>query len=200
MGKVERDKNMNTDTTINANPASEKQISFLSDLLASRECDAEMYDELISAIHEDMLDKRQASAAIDKLVNAPRKKKEGAKSPFQELLSTIPKSKYAVPTDELIASEFEDMFSGDIVFLELKEFMGTLYMRSLHGAPGRFTRARIAADATKYFVKLIATDPYKYTKLFGDHYACCGSCGAELTDARSRELMLGPECRKKFGF
>lgn len=191
---------MNTDTMTNTNPASEKQIGFLSDLLATRECDAAMYDELISAIHEDMLDKRQASAAIDKLVHAPRKKKEGAKSPFQELLSTIPKSKYAVPTAELLASDFEDMFKGDMIFLELKEFNGTLYVRSLHGAPGRFNRARIDVEATKYLVKLISTDPYKYVKLFGDHYACCGSCGAELTDARSRELMLGPECRKKFGF
>ena len=192
---------MNTDTRVNANPASEKQISFLSDLLASRECDVAMYDELISAIHEDMLDKRQASAAIDKLVDAPRKKKkEGAKSPFQELLSTIPKSKYAVPTAELLTSDFEDMFKGDMIFLELKEFNGTLYVRSLHGAPGRFNRASIDVEATKYLVKLIATDPYKYVQLFGQRYTCCGSCGAPLTDARSRELMLGPECRKKFGF
>ena len=191
---------MNTDTMMNTNPASEKQIKFLSDLLAERECDAEMYDEMVTAIHEETLDKRQASAAIDTLVNAPRKKKAGGRSPFQELLSTIPKSKYAVPAEELVMSDFEDMFKGDMVFLELKEFNGTLYMRSLHGAPGRFTRARIDVEATKYLVKLIAMDPYKYVKMFGDHYACCGSCGAELTDARSRELMLGPECRKKFGF
>lgn len=191
----------NTDTPVNTNPASEKQISFVCDLLATRECDAALYDQLVTAIHEETLDKRQASAAIDALVNAPRKKKaDGSMSPMQELLSTIPKSKYAVPTEELIASDFEDSFSGDLVFLELKEFNGTLYVRSLHGAPGGFTRARIAADATKYLVKLIATDPYKYVKLFGDHYTCCGSCGAPLTDARSRELMLGPECRKKFGF
>lgn len=189
------------DAPANINPASEKQISFVSDLLASRECDADLYDQLVSAIHEETLDKRQASAAIDKLVNAPKKKKAVASmSPMQTLLSTIPKSKYAVPTAELIASDFEDLFSGDLVFLELKEFMGTLYVRSLHGAPGGFTRARIAADATEYLVKLIAVDPYKYVKLFGEHYTCCGSCGSSLTDARSRELMLGPECRKKFGF
>lgn len=192
---------MNTDTKINENPASEKQISFLSDLLATRECDAAKYDELVTAIHEETLGKREASAAIDSLINAPRKPKAtGARSPFQELLSTIPKSKYAVPTDELLASDFEDMFKGDLVFLELKEFNGTLYMRSLHGAPGRFHRARIDVEATKYFVKLIATNPYKYVKIFGEHYACCGSCGAELTDERSRELLLGPECRKKFDY
>jgi hypothetical protein len=183
------------------NPASEKQIGFLSDLLATRECDAAEYDELIAAIYEENLDKRRASQAIDKLINAPRKKTgDGPKSPLQVLLGTIPKSKYAVPTEELIASDFEDTFKDGIVFLELKEFMGTLYVRQLHGAPGGFSRSRIPADVTTYLVKIIASDPYKYVKMFGDHFTCCGSCGSPLTDARSRELMLGPECRKKFGF
>ena len=190
-----------TNQQMTTNPASEKQIGFLSDLLATRECDAVEYDELITAIHEENLDKRRASQAIDKLINAPRKKTgDGPKSPLQALLGTIPKSKYAVPTDELIASDFEDTFKDGIIFLELKEFMGTLYVRMLHGAPGGFSRSRIPADVTEYLVKIIASDPYRYVKMFGDHFACCGSCGSPLTDARSRELMLGPECRKKFGF
>lgn len=189
-----------TEQTI-TNPASEKQIDFLSDLLATRECDAAEYDELITALTESTLDKRRASEAIDKLINSPRKKKsDDSKSPLQALLGTIPKSKYAVSTEELIASDFEDTFKEGIIFLELREFMGTLYMRQLLGAPGRFSRARIPADVTTYLVKLIANDPYKHVKLFGDHFVCCGSCGSPLTDARSRELMLGPECRKKFGF
>jgi hypothetical protein len=48
-------------------------------------------------------------------------------------------------------------------------------------------------------MNIISQDPYKYAKIFGQHYSCCGSCGAELTDPVSRELQLGPECRKKFG-
>jgi hypothetical protein len=50
----------------------------------------------------------------------------------------------------------------------------------------------------KAIVETIEYDPYKYARLFGEHYTCCGSCGAPLTDNKSRELMLGPECRKKF--
>ena len=115
--------------------------------------------------------------------------------------ASVPKSKYAVPVTELAGSDAEDEFKKvDIVFLEIKEFMSTLYARRLHGAPGHFSRSQMTVAQVKALVELISSDPYKYAKLFGDHYSVCGSCGAELTDQRSRELMLGPECRKKFGF
>jgi hypothetical protein len=77
--------------------------------------------------------------------------------------------------------------------------MNNLYMRRLTGSVGGFTRWKVANDDAVTLVNIIAQDPYKYTKIFGQHYSCCGSCGAELTDPISRELQLGPECRKKFG-
>jgi hypothetical protein len=189
---------MNTDITSNTNPASTKQISFLSDLLASKECDTEYRDELFSLIYEEQLDKRVASAAIEKLISAP-KRKDATPSPMQTLLASVPKSKYAVPTEMLMGSDIEDSFKGDLIFLELKEFMGNRYLRQLFGSPGGFARLRLSADQVKYLIDIIAEDPYKYARVFGNHYTCCGSGGAELTDVKSRELMLGPECRKKFG-
>jgi hypothetical protein len=75
-----------------------------------------------------------------------------------------------------------------------------LYIRQLHGAPGSFNRSKLTADGVRAVVGTIKLDPYRYAKLFGTHYTCCGSCGAALTDERSREIQLGPECRKKFGF
>lgn len=177
--------------------ATEKQISYLTDLLATRECDPDEKTRLADLIVAGELEKKAASAAIDLLKEAPRKT-ESTLSPMQRLLSTVPKSKYAVPTEELICSESEGDFSGDLVFIELKEFMGTLYVRQLVGAPGRFSRLRMTSRQTKDIMAIVATDPYNYAKLFGEHYSCCGSCGAELTDQKSRELMLGPECRKKF--
>lgn len=187
-----------TSIDTNSNPASAKQISFLSDLLASKECDTEYREELFSLIYEEQLDKRVASAAIEKLISSP-KRKDATPSPMQALLGTIPKSKYAVPTEMLMGSDIEDSFKGDLIFLELKEFMGNRYMRQLFGSPGGFARLRLSADQVTYLVDIIAEDPYKYARIFGNHYTCCGSCGAELTDKTSRELMLGPECRKKFG-
>jgi hypothetical protein len=188
-------------TTSTQAPASEKQVNFLKDLLATRVVDEDMKNALIEQIEFDLLGKRDASSAIDTLMSAPRipKAKTSAPSPAQELLRSIPKSRYAIPTEELELTDAVEDFKGDLVFVELKEYLQTLYMRQLHGAPGGFSRSKLAAVSVKAIVEVIATDPYKYARIFGEHYTCCGSCGAELTDTKSRELMLGPECRKKFG-
>jgi hypothetical protein len=86
-----------------------------------------------------------------------------------------------------------------LLFLEIREYMGNLYMRRLTGAVGGFTRHKVPSKDSVAIMNIIAQDPYKYAKIFGQHYSCCGSCGAELTDPVSRDLQLGPECRKKFG-
>lgn len=176
-------------------PASEKQQNFIHDLLATRVLDQTFADELVDRLESGMLDKTYASQAIDLMLNSPKQK---GSSPFQVLLSTIPKSRYAVTSDELEFTSADDKFSGAIVFFEVREYKGTLYMRQLHGAPGDFTRSKLSKSSIEAIVKIIAQNPYAYTRLFGEHFTCCGSCGAVLTDDRSRELMLGPECRKKF--
>ena len=76
--------------------------------------------------------------------------------------------------------------------------MKKTYIKKLYGSVGAFTRVRPAVEDALVFTRIIKADPYKYTKLFAEHYQCCGKCGAELTDPKSRELMLGPECRKAF--
>jgi hypothetical protein len=179
-------------------PASEKQVSFVRDLIAGREVEADLAAGILEHIEAGTYDKRSASSDIDAFLKLPKRAK--ATGGMQALLARVPKSKYAVPTLEFEATTADEVFPGDLVFIEVKEYMSTLYARQLHGAPGDFTRSKLSASAVKALVEIIERDPYKYVKLFGDHYTCCGSCGAVLTDEKSRELMLGPECRKKFGF
>jgi hypothetical protein len=179
-------------------PASEKQISFVSDLIAGREVEADRAADILERIEAGLYDKRSASNDIDEFLKLPKRAK--ATGGMQALLARVPKSKYAIPTVELEAAAIDEVFPGNLVFVEIKEYMNTLYARQLHGAPGDFTRSKLHASTVKALVEIIESDPYKYVKLFGDHYTCCGSCGAVLTDEKSRELMLGPECRKKFGF
>lgn len=178
-------------------PASDKQISFVSDLIANRQMTTDERDTFV-ALMSAGLGKQDASMIIDTLVK--RSKVAKAKSTAPSILAGIPKSKYAIPVAELEFSDADDSFTGDIVFLEIKEYMETLYMRQLHGAPGRFNRSKLTSRSVKAIAEILKSDPYKYAKFFGEHYACCGSCGADLTDPRSRELQLGPECRKKFGY
>lgn len=176
------------------------QINFLHDLLAKHEVAEDYKDQLLEGIMDETIERRDVSAAIDFLKSQPRAKK-GA-SFTQTLLSRIPKSKYAIPFIEIETEDPSIGFdtSNDNVFFEVKQYNGHLYMRQLHGAPGDFVRSRVPMDVTKAVVAIVERDPYKYVKLFGELYTCCGCCGAPLTDARSRELMLGPECRKKFDF
>jgi hypothetical protein len=179
--------------------ASGSQISFVRDLIESREVDQDIAVSIEEAISAERYPKRQASLDIEAFLKLPKRAK-ASRSGMQLLLASVPKSKYAVPVSELEFTNADNDFRGDLVFIEVKEYMQTLYIRQLHGAPGSFVRSKLSNASTKAIVNLISADTYKYVKLFGDNYACCGSCGAELTDPKSRELMLGPECRKKFGF
>ena len=180
--------------------ASEKQVAFIDSLINERELDAITVSSFRSSL--PTLTKKQASGMIDLLLRLPQRstKVPGAtKSLLQEALSKAPKSKYAVPVDELDISLEDTPLTGDLLFLEIREYMGNLYMRRLTGSVGGFTRHKVPSQDSMVIMDIIAKDPYKYAKIFGQHYSCCGSCGAELTDPVSRDLQLGPECRKKFG-
>jgi hypothetical protein len=179
---------------------SEKQVAFINSLLDERELEPAARDGFRAALAT--MDKKQASSLIDVLLALPKaatKVPGSAGNKLQEALSKAPKSKYAIPNAELDISLESTKLTGDHLFVEIREYMGNLYMRRLHGSVGAFTRTRLAPADAITIVNHIAQDPYKYTRTFGEIYSCCGSCGAELTDPISRELQLGPECRKKFG-
>jgi hypothetical protein len=184
-------------------PASDKQITFINELLDSRELPAN--NPIIQPFVNDRftmlstIDKRTASAVISALLGLP-KLPTPSESSLQYVLSTIPKSKYAIPTDELdIAPLTGTPLTGDLLFVEVREYEKILYMRRLTGSPGSFNRDKMPAGDVRLIVDVIASHPYKYTRLFGEHYACCGKCGAELTDPTSRAFFLGPDCRRAFG-
>jgi len=195
--------------------ATEKQLKFLDDLLKDREIPETLRADFIS--ERATITKKRASNFISAFLAFPKVVVQPTlPSPdFAELVKTqkpnlygellgalqeIPKSKYAVPVSELMTDLLTDAVHGDLVFIEVKEYMKKTYMKKLFGSVGAFTRVRPAIEDALVFARIIAKDPYKYAKIFGEHYQCCGKCGAELTDPKSRELMLGPECRKAFGY
>jgi hypothetical protein len=184
-------------TNTTTRPASDKQRDFIAKLITERVLDDAERARIETALAYDTLDVAAASETIGALLKAPRRSAATKNPAGQALLARIPKSRYAIGEAELSGSSVE--VNNDLLFIEVREYRGTLYMRRLHGAPGSFTRTKLSAEQVKDIVDIVATDPYKYARLFGEHHTCCGSCGAELTDERSRELKLGPECRKKFG-
>ena len=188
-----------TYTTTTIVKPSEAQLKFINDLLDEKELSAAEVIEYRANM--PFYSRKEASTLIDTLKALPRKVEVvPGKGSLAEALASVPKSKYAVPNDELDISLEHTQLTSDHMFVEVKQYMGNLYMRRLHGAVGHFTRSRVHPKDAITIAEHIAKDPEKYARRFGEIYACCGSCGADLTDARSRELMLGPECRKKFGY
>lgn len=188
-----------TYTTAPITKPSTAQLKFIHDLLEEKELSAADVAEFRSSL--PYYSRKEASTLIDTLKALPRKVDVvPGKGSLAEALANVPKSKYAVPNDELDISLEHTQLTSDHMFVEVKQYQGRLYMRRLHGSVGYFTRSRVNSKDAITILEVIAKDPEKYARRFGEIYTCCGSCGADLTDARSRELMLGPECRKKFGY
>lgn len=188
-------------------PATYRQVNFLDDLVKSREIpvdEAKKYEAV-----KANLDLKTASNFIATFLTFPKRavvRKGFVEEPLDpiwaelnEALMRVPQSKYAIPVSELMTDFLKDPVHGDLVFLEVREYMKRIYMKKLFGSVGAFTRVRVKPEDALAFVRLVERDPYKYARMFGEHYKCCGKCGAELTDPISRDLMLGPWCRKAFG-
>lgn len=171
--------------------ASIKQIDFINSLLSSRDI-----VEVEAAMIKDHLygmTSAQASQIINRLLSLPKIAQKR-----QNILEKIPTGKYAIPADEINLLLDETTINGDLLFVEIRTYQKTTYMRKLVGSIGAFTRIRMSHVEVERLAQIIEKDPYKYTKLFGEHYTCCGRCGAPLTDPESRRLFLGPECRKHY--
>jgi hypothetical protein len=184
--------------------ATPKQIQFITDLIEKKNFgDTAKAITVLTKIAAKKLDKQEASKLIDELIATPARVTSTPPATMagklQNLLGEVPKAKYAVPMDEIDLGIDENV-NGDILFIEVREYMNVLYMRRLHGAPGNFNRSKLSFKDTELLINLVKKNPLKYTQLFGEVHKCCGKCGADLTDQLSRELKLGPRCRKEFGF
>lgn len=181
--------------------ATEKQMSFLNSLLAGREIPESLALSINKRLDSGSISKSTASGLISSLLPLPKKSETSLQfSKYLEAVGKIPDSKYAIPTADFMLDLMKGTYSGDLIFFEKKVFRGKTLFRRLIGSPGAFNRVKISMDDALIFIDKIAEDPYGATRRFGEHYRCCGKCGAELTDARSRELKLGPVCRSTFGF
>lgn len=183
--------------------ASEAQIKYIQSLLSERVVDAEYAQSLHNLIAKGELRKSVASNAIGHLMTMPRTPKRAPldsdprRAQIIEILETVPKARYAIPTSELPAL-FSQNVSGDLLFVRVSEYRGQIRFARLHGAPGDFTTSRVGMADTLLLAKMIERNPARFTKMFADHYSVCGKCLAPLTDQTSRELGLGPICAKAF--
>lgn len=182
-------------------PASAAQTSFIANLLQKREVPADVQ----AAIKAQPLTSRQASAFIDLLKTLPFKTvavAEGEATPWQKFLAEfegVENSKYAIKGAYLAAIPSLGIGDNDMLFLEVKTWQGKRYLNRLTGAPGDFVRTRFPLAEGTLLLKFIKGRHVEFAQAFGEHYTVCGRCAAPLTDAESRRVHLGPDCRKLWG-
>ena len=172
------------------NEATTPQKDYILSLLAARLVESDLRQTIEAGW--DTLTKPEASIVIDALKNSPYLPKNLG------TLATLPHAKYAVPV-EMVEHSIGEVIRDSLLFLEVKEFKGTIYMRRLHGSWGGFSKTKLTRADERVVCDVIATDPMAFIKKFGEHYARCARCGAELTDEKSRATYLGPDCRKALG-
>lgn len=197
------------DTVLPAWAASYKQRKYIRGLLDERDVSELTKTNLLEVIENVDLPKtgeNSASSIISMLLGLKRKPKSAAPreaTPAEPSnLYLLQTGMFAIPVSEL-SPELQVLAGhSDLLFGEVREWQKRRFVNALKGAPGAFARTRLAKETAhlrREVVDILIRDQHKYVKLFGEHYTCCGSCGAELSDDTSRALKLGPECRKKFG-
>lgn len=182
--------------------ATERQVAFINSLASERVVPAGLAETLKRGAQ--FLTRAGASQAIETLLAQPRATRVAfedspERAEARELLEALPKSKYAIPAFHLEGALADYKLEGDLLFLEIREYRNVRYLRRLTGSVGDFTRSRLSVRDALAVLRVLSGGAREYIRLFGEHFTCCGRCGAPLTTDRSRELYLGPDCAKMLG-
>jgi hypothetical protein len=183
--------------------ATERQVAFLRSLLAERAVPAEIASAVLVSGSLDALARADVSRYIDTLLASPRVAPKVSFAPTGALAS-LPLAKFAVPASHLEGALSDYTPTGDLVFIETREFTApdgrtVRYMRRLTGAPSDFTRSRFSREDALAVARVLSADTLSYIRAFGEHFTVCGKCASPLTDARSRARFLGPDCARQLG-
>ena len=167
--------------------ATERQIAFIRNLLSERD---------VAPVDFAGMTVKEASEKIEALLAMPKKPSVVS---FSRFLEDVPKARYALTYEEAMPALEQTNLDNDHLFLEVREYRGTVYMRQLHGSVGDFTRTRFSAPEVRNLHAIIKREPLRYIQRFGELFSCCGKCGAPLTDEVSRARLLGPDCARQLG-
>jgi hypothetical protein len=161
----------------NEAPASEKQLSFISKLIAERTPGTEVPAGLT---------KSGASRLIDELLAVPA---TTAPAPTPSS-GQVPSGRYAIEMDGVLKfyrvnTPTEGKWAG-------RTFVDVMASDELHSIRNRESREAILAE-------ILRVGPREASGRYGHELGHCGVCGRTLTDAVSRERGIGPVCWEVFG-
>lgn len=166
-------------------PATQGQLNYCHKLLRERTTPAgmvELSEETVNAFSFD-----QASAFIDQMKIQPKRSGGGGINVGYE--DVVPEGYYAIDGQE--ATEFYKVVDWDT---GRKLF-------AVFGSPGSLEERRVKRqEHGDWVMAKIAEDPRAASLRFGSELKICGVCGSPLTNEASREIGIGPVCRRKMGW
>lgn len=169
---------MNATTYVHT-PASDKQIAFLTKLVAER---PEHANVDIPALVARGLDKRTASLMIDGIL------KSTAPKPRTDV-ADVPAGYYALVNGN----------DGKTYFFKVDrptegKWAGYTFLRRISGE----NELKVGRTEQNQILAAIARNPLEAAKRYGHETGSCGICHRRLTDAKSVAEGIGPVCAKKF--
>lgn len=191
--------------------ASAAQRNLAENLNRERLIPDEVWNRLRERMNDPALMPRNLRDDFDQIIRAnyPRRGTESraAGEPTWPDWSDTQQSSYALPSGVVSDDVYSRLATrggkGEAIFFEVKLYRGRWYCKRLTGAPGAFSRSAISAADQRALHRALAGEGQqeRASRLFGYLHTCCGVCKAELTDDYSREVSMGPHCRKtRYGY
>lgn len=155
------------------NLVTEKQIAFIASLRAERALPSIDADEMRE------MSRKAASEEISRLMKMP-KVGVAAKADFVK----VPQGHFAVEV------------GGVLRFYRVKEGKGRWEGRTFVNRHASDYFTRISRDEAAAARVAIAEDPKGAAERYAREIGTCYACNRQLTDAESRRLGIGPDCRR----
>lgn len=134
---------------------------------------------------------RREDTARSTQANPNRPQAKGLLAEYIDTVKQIPDGFYALPLKD----------GSDVNFFEVRTEGNRNWVYRLHGAPGDFRRERMSYQLMAFAAKHIlgSGGGRDAAILFGKKTNVCGRCNSPLTKQVSRDLGLGPTCKKVYG-
>lgn len=182
-------------------PATERQLSYLADLLKQRQVPDAAREAMNARIASGDISKFRASDFITRLKAQPHRVDEPTRVLDAKLRQgpgewpEVPEGRYAIERDGVL--KFYKVDRPD-----KGRWEGFTFLKSLRGGPhGEPAEGAIKRpDLKRSILEQIAEDPKAATMRYGVELGECGVCGRTLTDETSRAVGIGPVCRGERGW
>lgn len=186
-----------TGETSQVNPPSDRQVTYVADLLAIHDWPDTIAEEDLRA-----MERPQVSSLITAIKARPKRRQAPAgqsadgRSPRPQLKeSLVPAGRYALkaPTEGWVFLQVDKPKDG--------AWKGNTFVKMLIGSPGSYRQQRLHGMVARNWLSMIEeVTPRQASIDFGIQSGTCGVCSSPLTNAESLKLGIGPVCRGKMGW